>query len=267
MTTGEDRAENSNMRRNLIAVASSAGLLAALLFVGFPELDLLASGAFYAAGSGFLFRHSGGIEALRSALDLLFWAICLASLAGLLFWLVFRKPLFGQGVAQWSFMVLLLIVGPGLIANVLFKDHWGRARPDDIVAFGGDKVFTPALARSDQCTRNCSFLAGEVSSVFAAGLGIAMLRRRRRTAYVAAGALGALAALVRIGQGAHFLSDAVFAGVFMTITAVGVHWLVFGLTPAILRRPEVKRALAALQQRVTQCIRWGFAKGRLRGPQ
>ena len=43
----------------------------------------------------------------------------------------------------------------------------GPARPKHIVAFGGSKLFTPALQPTDQCKRNCSFVSGEACSVFA----------------------------------------------------------------------------------------------------
>jgi lipid A 4'-phosphatase len=39
---------------------------------------------------------------------------------------------------------------------------------------------------------------------------------------------GLLAGLVRVMQGGHFLSDVVFAGVFMALVAAGLHRLMFG---------------------------------------
>ena len=51
---------------------------------------------------------------------------------------------------QWrlpgAFLVILLVVGPGLLVNAVFKDHWGRPRPREIVQFGGQKQFSPTLA-------------------------------------------------------------------------------------------------------------------------
>ena len=40
--------------------------------------------------------------------------------------------------------------------------------------------------------------------------------------------VGLAAGLVRVAQGGHFLSDVVFAGVFMALIATGVHRLMFG---------------------------------------
>jgi lipid A 4'-phosphatase len=45
-------------------------------------------------------------------------------------------------------------------------------------------------------------------------------------ALAAAGTVGGLmAGLVRISQGGHFLSDIIFAGVFMALTVLIVRWL------------------------------------------
>jgi lipid A 4'-phosphatase len=221
---------DGRFRLLLLAATLLAGLLAAAIFAGFPRLDLFVSGLFYSAERGFLLKDEVAAEAIRAILDLLFWAVCIASVAGILFCAVFRKPLLGQGLTQWIFLAALLVIGPGLVANTLLKDNWGRARPDDVVEFGGAKTFTPVLVRADQCTRNCSFVAGEVASIFAAVLGLAMLmERRRRVMLAAAFGLGAVAGLVRIAQGGHFASDVVFAGVFMVLVAVVVHWIVFSL--------------------------------------
>ena len=45
--------------------------------------------------------------------------------------------------------------------------------------------------------------------------------------FQAAIAAGAFAGVIRIGAGAHFLSDVVFAGVFMAFVARGLAWLLF----------------------------------------
>ena len=56
-----------------------------------------------------------------------------------------------------KFVILGFIVGPvigcGLIANLYFKDTWGRARPINIHEFGGDKLYTQPFIKSDQCKK------------------------------------------------------------------------------------------------------------------
>ena len=217
------------MRLVLLTIAVAAALVAAIVFVAVPEIDLFVSGLFYRGSHDFAFGEQGLPEAIRLLLDLMFWTVCAAAIAGVLRFAIWRRPLFGQSIAIWAFLVLLLAVGPGLVANSLLKENWGRARPDEIVQFGGQKTFSLPLIPSGQCTRNCSFVAGEVSSVFAAVLGLAMLaQRRRRMMFASALGIGAVAAVIRIGQGGHFLSDTLFAMIFMAFVAVASHWLVFG---------------------------------------
>ena len=43
----------------------------------------------------------------------------------------------------------------------------------------------------------------------------------------AAVAAGSIAGLIRMGEGGHFLSDVVFAGVFMALDVALMYWLVF----------------------------------------
>src|SRR6185369_16911423 len=100
-----------------------------------------------------------------------------------------------------AFVVLALALGPGLLANVVLKDNWGRARPAHVVEFGGKSRFTPPLLVADQCGHNCAFVAGDAAAGFFL-LSFALLARRRR-ALAIAGALGIGAALgvVRVVQG------------------------------------------------------------------
>ena len=151
-------------------------------------------------------------------------------MTGIILALARRRHLFGLGLPEWIFLALVLITGPGLIANTVLKDNWARPRPIHVVEFGGPDRFTPVLERSGACERNCSFISGEASATFALGFAIAMLARRRRAELMAAAvALGSVAGLIRMGEGGHFLSDVVFAGVFMALDVALMYWLVFNV--------------------------------------
>ncbi|MGA8690544.1 MAG: phosphatase PAP2 family protein [Methyloceanibacter sp.] len=214
----------------LVAVAASIGVAAALIFVGWPDLDLAASRLFNLGPRHFLFNDSDLASALRLGFRLLTWMASITAVSGIVLALAKRRRLLELGLAQWIFLALVLITGPGLIANTVLKDHWARPRPAQIVEFGGSDRFTPVLERSGQCARNCSFISGEASSTFALGFAIAMLARRRRAALMGAAlAAGGITGLIRIGEGGHFLSDVIFAGVFMTLDVALMHWLVFYL--------------------------------------
>jgi lipid A 4'-phosphatase len=140
-----------------------------------------------------------------------------------------RKPVFGLGPRAYIFLLLALGLGPGLLTNTVFKDEWHRARPLYTIQFGGDQQFTPALIRSDQCDRNCSFFSGDAAFVFYLHSFAYVVRRRQRTVLYGTLGVGALVGLMRMAQGGHYLSDVVFAALFMLASTALVHLLVFGL--------------------------------------
>ncbi|MDE4955228.1 PAP2 family protein, partial [Francisella tularensis subsp. holarctica] len=39
------------------------------------------------------------------------------------------------------FIAVCLWIGPGLVVNYVFKDHWGRPRPVMVKQFNGEKIF------------------------------------------------------------------------------------------------------------------------------
>ena len=214
----------------LAGIAALIGIAAAIVFVGWPGIDLAAARIFYVEPRHFLFNHSALATALRWGFRALTWGTAIAAVTGIILALARRRHLFGLGLPEWIFLALVLITGPGLIANTLLKDNWARPRPIHVVEFGGPDRFTPVLERSGACERNCSFISGEASATFALGFAIAMLVRRRRAELMAAAvALGSVAGLIRMGEGGHFLSDVVFAGVFMALDVALIYWLVFNV--------------------------------------
>jgi lipid A 4'-phosphatase len=108
------------------------------------------------------------------------------------------------------FLLCALLLGPGLFVNVTLKDNSiGRARPEQTVAFGGEARFTSAFEYSGECEKNCSFTSGHASIGFV--LIAAAWAARRRYYFIAGCILGGLLGVVRIAQGAHFLSDVLFS--------------------------------------------------------
>lgn len=66
--------------------------------------------------------------------------------------------------------------------------------------------------------------------MFAAFFALALLLPQYRRGLLAAGlAAGLLAGAVRITQGAHFLSDVLFAGIFMALTVSLLHIAMIGI--------------------------------------
>ena len=238
------------MKAALIYVALLAA--AAALFLLAPGVDLRVSGTFYVPGSGFPLAGWPPLRLLHHEIGWLAAGIA-AVVAGAGLWLfLFERPLWRFDRKALVFLVAATVIGPGLLANTVLKDHWGRARPAQIEAFGGARHFTPALLPTRECARNCSFVSGDAALGFAL-LGFAFLLpagAARRRGEAAALGVGAAIGLGRIAQGAHFLSDVVFAGFLVYgVTAALWWWIVAhdGLAaPALVRLyARVGRALSA----------------------
>ncbi len=142
----------------------------------------------------------------------------------------------GLGLRHWLYLILSSLIGPLLIANILFKNNWGRARPREITEFGGNLDFSPPLLITDQCENNCSFVSGEPSSMVMIFISLAFINVARRKLFVwLAIVMGALSGFLRMGQGGHFFSDVIFAALFMMLTAAIIYWVMF-LAPWAKRR-------------------------------
>jgi len=212
----------------LLQWAACAFVAALILFLGSDELDISTANLFFQNGA-FIGRHPA-VETARDGLKLLYAAGLILAMVGLWFGAFRRMDFLQLSTARWMVILATLIVGPGLVANVLLKDQMGRARPYQTEMFGGTKAFTPPLVAANQCARNCSFVSGEASSMFALFFGFAMVARTRARTFLAIGiAMGTIVGVIRMSQGAHFLSDVVFAGIFMALTAALMRILIIDL--------------------------------------
>ncbi len=122
-------------------------------------------------------------------------------------------------IAFWRkkaiFVLLFLALGPGLVVNVILKDQLGRARPREVVEFGGTFAYTQ-MWQPGNAGKNSSFPSGHASIAFFAIAPWFLLRDSHRK--TAAGFLllgltfGTLVGTARILQGGHFVSDVIWAG-------------------------------------------------------
>lgn len=126
------------------------------------------------------------------------------------------------------FLVLVVAVGPGLLVNVVFKDHYGRPRPREVQALGGQQPFLPVWVPGPDRQAK-SFPCGHCSMGFYLAVPYLLLKRRRRVAawaFAAAGlGMGALLGAARMMAGGHFLSDVVWAGGLTWLVALALHHL------------------------------------------
>jgi lipid A 4'-phosphatase len=215
------------MNRTGLYVALGIGAVVGVVFGIWPRLDLAISALFFdPATRDFRVNALLWVQQSRAAARVIIGLIVAPSAVALLgkFLLPNRRMFMTTRVAL--FLVLTLIVGPGLITNSLLKEHWGRARPIDVTEFGGTSHFTAWWDPRGDCPNNCSFIAGEPAGAFWTLAPAALAPPQwRALAYGAALTFGVLVGVLRIAGGGHFFTDVVFAGVIMYLLI----WTAYGL--------------------------------------
>ena len=200
-----------------------------IFFIAFPNIDIPVSEIFFLNGK-FISEEYHFIKSLRQFLKNLMVIFPILVMVFLLLNFLDKEnkyiPSFSK---RTKFALLGFLIGPivgcGIIANLYFKDTWGRARPVHIEEFGGNKIFTKPFVKTDQCKRNCSWISGETSGAFSFMVGSIILRNHL---FILINLIiGLLVFFCRLSMGGHFLSDNIFAMFFMIYLAYIYRYYVF----------------------------------------
>jgi membrane-associated phospholipid phosphatase len=208
-----------------------AGLavLTGLVFAVAPGIDLAVASFFHDVGIRTAMpRLYGAIEVARSlepVVTTLAIAPAVAVVAVKMFWP--KRPTLMRSRAA-LFLILTLVLGPGLLVNAVLKDHWSRPRPGMVTEFGGTMSFKPWWDPRGACAANCSFVSGETSSaVWLAAPALLMPAPWRYAALGGVAVYAATIAFMRVLLGGHFLSDVIFSAIFTGLVIWTVHGLLF----------------------------------------
>ena len=197
--------------------------LAVMLLLGVSSLDIAAARWFY--------RPAGADHwplAARAPWPLLYraspWITASLVIAGLA--TLAAGTLFGRRLWRRHAILVLssVVVGPGLLGNVLFKDHWNHPRPREIVQFGGALRYVPTPLPGREA--GASFPCGHCTVGFLYGIGWWIWKRRRAWALASLSSgliVGGLLGVGRMAAGAHFLSDVLWSA----LLAAGVTHLLY----------------------------------------
>ena len=202
-------------------------ILISVVFVIFNQIDISVSARYYTPGAGFTFNDTELAVLLKQVVRPTFKLATILSLLFILL-LAFLMPQAMKNMRRHAlFLFTCLALGPALMAEGVLKNVFGRARPQDITEFGGDLIFSPAWVISGECSRNCSFVSGDVSGV-AILMAIPLIVTRFRLALtIPILALTGLTMAYRVLAGKHFLSDAVISACLTIGLVYFIHYLFY----------------------------------------
>src|SRR5215467_6617018 len=122
------------MNQRGLLIALTVAVIAGLAFALYPQLDLALVSPFYDPATGWAVRGRGWLLVRNAAAGLIALIAAPAAIA-----------LLGKIVPPRAalMMLLTLALGPGLLANTILKDNWGRPRPIQVTEFGGPLEFLP----------------------------------------------------------------------------------------------------------------------------
>ena len=133
-----------------------------------PSIDLYISGLFYYGASQFSLQSFDLTSILFRdiLLPLILIYILILPVVGRFFKIdkIFFSYKFSikEIVLLWVSQIISVLI----FVNLILKNFWGRARPNDVVELGGKESFSPWFEISNVCETNCSFVSGDASVGF-----------------------------------------------------------------------------------------------------
>lgn len=247
------------MSRNALMVICGIALIVGIAFGFYPGLDLRTSALFdvlyisppEASPPGVVFhfgrRFNSMLQTLRDVGLWIPFLIVVPAFVSMVGKIVFpRKCMLVSGRAS-LFLILTLAIGPGLITNVILKEHWNRPRPVDVKAFAGTHDFVAWWDPRGTCETNCAFVSGDSAGAFWTVAPAALAPPQIRAAvYSAAILFGVAMSFQRLSFGAHFFTDAFFAGFFTFVVIWLCYALIYRWRRTRLTDEEVEGVLARL---------------------
>jgi len=136
---------------------------------------------------------------------------------------------FNEKVAKFryraSYIILVIAIGPGLLVNLVLKDHWGRPRPRDIVEFNGQyKYVSPSVIAE---TGGKSFVCGHCSAAYMFFSFYFILNKGRSIVLCLTLCYSFLMGVTRMSAGGHFVSDILLSGSVVFFTCWFLYYYIF----------------------------------------
>jgi lipid A 4'-phosphatase len=205
----------------LLGIQLAVLVIITIIIVAF-DLDRKTASLFYRDGSGWFLAKK----------PLWVWLYQFGTIPGLMMTLValivwlagqYVKPL--EPFRRPCMIVALTsIIAAGLLVNIVFKQHWGRPRPDQTIEFGGRWNYRDVISIGIP-GKGESFPCGHCAMGYAF---LSLLAFKRQNKYIAYGGasvgivLGVTLSVARVVQGAHFVSDTLWSLGLVTVVATAL---------------------------------------------
>ena len=186
-------------------------LISIFVAVG-DSIDIYISSLFYLGQQQFVLQSEDTVTIIFRKIFIPAILICLLILPLILICFKKNKLYFYFKFSFREFFLIFVSVLMNLIiiVNVLLKNLWGRARPNEIEQLGGKEIFTPWYEISNACYSNCSFVSGDASVGFS--IIILYLITKNILFFWSSLIMGLSIGLIRILEGGHFFSDVILSG-------------------------------------------------------
>jgi len=198
------------INNNFILVIFFFLLSSILLAVG-PSFDIFFSGLFYLDKNQFLVQSYYFVAILFRKIILILILIYILILPIISFYAPIKKIYFGYNfkIKKIIYIWVTALFSLVFVVNIILKNIWGRARPNEIFEMGGKNTFTPWYQISTQCDLNCSFVSGDAAVGFS--LVVFYFIIKRELYLWLSLLLGFSIGGIRIMEGGHFISDVIFS--------------------------------------------------------
>lgn len=197
------------------------------LLFWFTNLDMQVAALFYHPGHSIAdwpYRHW---PLLKFLYDYAFPFTVIAGLSALTVYTSSHFHSFTRRFRRRALYILLVIaIGPGLMVNLIVKDHWGRPRPVHIQQFGGQYAYVPPAKLGH--TPDKSFVCGHCSVGYSFFVLYFLSQNYKAVYFILTLALAWIMGFTRMTAGGHFLSDILWSGylVFLVAYALYYGWFV-----------------------------------------
>src|SRR5437773_3148766 len=144
------------MNRTGLGIVLVAGAVVGVVFAVQPLLDIAISRVFFnETYRVFPVQYSLVARQLRDIFIYVIAALAAPAFIAIALKLILphRQMLIAGRAA--IFLIATLALAPGLMANVILKDFWGRPRPAEIQEFYGPEKFVPWWDPRGSCDKNC----------------------------------------------------------------------------------------------------------------